>query len=356
MNTTGFGYNITSRWAAEGLAPLPGKFEFEKNDSDFSYTFKKETSDNWGDVGEVSAQRFVKYTNGYKNRVVIDFEKQSVEVTTLSPVAKERHLENSIVAILLAPDSPDKVDVFSSKDIESGGEPFLLNRLVDNEGQKIRWSWRARKYAKHLIKTSSYKSETSYHKGLSVKFYFNGTTDSSINVITNGLYAAEINKAALKYSVQPGLIKAIIQTESSFNPFAVSGVGAYGLMQVMPKTAGADVFKHVYKKNGIPTKKHLFDPEKNIDMGTAYIHVLQNRYLKSITNETSKKYLAISSYNGGVGTALSLFEGGSRKEKFAFINKMDSETIKKRLIENHPFEETRNYLSKVLKAESSSSS
>lgn len=58
-------------------------------------------------------------------------------------------------------------------------------------------------------------------------------------------YASIVRKASRKYDIPEDLIYAIIKTESSFNPYAVSWANAYGLMQVVPKTAGRDVFKLV---------------------------------------------------------------------------------------------------------------
>ncbi len=78
-----------------------------------------------------------------------------------------------------------------------------------------------------------------------------------------------VRKASEKYGVDESLILAIMQTESSFNPYAVSGSDALGLMQVMQHTAGKDVFQ-MRGKWGTPSRSYLFDPENNIDTGTAY--------------------------------------------------------------------------------------
>ncbi|WP_438886886.1 transglycosylase SLT domain-containing protein, partial [Bacillus cereus group sp. Bce002] len=49
----------------------------------------------------------------------------------------------------------------------------------------------------------------------------------------------------------------MIKTESSFKPYALSWANAYGLMQVVPKTAGRDVFNLVKNKPGEPTPEYL---------------------------------------------------------------------------------------------------
>ncbi len=75
-------------------------------------------------------------------------------------------------------------------------------------------------------------------------------------------------KAARKYGVEESLIPAIMQTESSFNPYAVSRSDALGLMQVVQHSAGKDVFR-AQGKSGTPDRSYLFDPQSNIDTGTA---------------------------------------------------------------------------------------
>ena len=58
-----------------------------------------------------------------------------------------------------------------------------------------------------------------------------------------------VKKYARKFGVSENLVYAIIQTESNFNQFAVSSAGAFGLMQIVPTSAGRDAYKEVKGKN-----------------------------------------------------------------------------------------------------------
>jgi soluble lytic murein transglycosylase-like protein len=91
-----------------------------------------------------------------------------------------------------------------------------------------------------------------------------------------------VQKAGEKFGVETSLIRAVIQTESSGNPLAVSSAGARGLMQLMPKTAA---------ELGV---QDSFDPAENVMGGTRYLRRLLDRY-------QGDRKLALAAYNWGMG-------------------------------------------------------
>ena len=119
-------------------------------------------------------------------------------------------------------------------------------------------------------------------------------------------YSDIVYPVAMKYNVDWRLVAAVIQAESSFNPEAVSPVGARGLMQLMPATA-ADY--------GV-TLKNIHDPGANVEAGVQHLKMLSRLYDGDIP-------LIAAAYNAGQGTVA----------KFDGIP---------------PFEETRTYVERVV--------
>nr|WP_321461169.1 transglycosylase SLT domain-containing protein [uncultured Vibrio sp.] len=160
-------------------------------------------------------------------------------------------------------------------------------------------------------------------------------------------YLPAIKKEAGKRQLSPALVLAIMHEESHFNPKAKSHVPAYGLMQIVPTTAGHDVNKLYRGKDRPMRESDLYDPAVNIETGSAYLKILQSRYLKGIKDPQSATYSIIAAYNTGSGNVAKAF--GERRVSRAIkkINSMSSDEVYQRLIKNLPYEETRNYLKKV---------
>lgn len=159
-------------------------------------------------------------------------------------------------------------------------------------------------------------------------------------------YRDTVEKCAERYGLDPGLVYAIIYTESSFNPTLISSRSAHGLMQVVPATAGGEVHAW-FGRSGIPDAEVLLHPETNIRYGTAYFHLLLTRHLKGVVNPLSREYCAIASYNSGSWGMLKAF-GKTEAEALAAINAMTPEEVRAHLLKKSPSRETRSFVRKVL--------
>ncbi|MBB3046625.1 membrane-bound lytic murein transglycosylase C [Litorivivens lipolytica] len=163
-------------------------------------------------------------------------------------------------------------------------------------------------------------------------------------------YADRIVAESQRRDLETSLVLAVIQTESAFNPMARSGVPAYGLMQIVPKTAGLDATEYVYGKQTLLAPSALYNPDQNIELGAAYLWILNNRYLKKIEDPLSRYYCVIAAYNTGAGNVAKAFTGKRNVNQAAkIINKMSPEQVYNHLIKNLPYEETQNYLKKVVR-------
>lgn len=89
-----------------------------------------------------------------------------------------------------------------------------------------------------------------------------------------------IQKYALRYGVDPSLVRAVMRHESGFNPNAVSPKGAQGLMQLMPGTAA------------LMGVNNPFDPEQNIAGGVGYLRHCLDTFGHNVP-------LAVAAYNAG---------------------------------------------------------
>lgn len=104
----------------------------------------------------------------------------------------------------------------------------------------------------------------------------------------SGLIARHIVELSASERVDPLYVAAVIAIESRFSTSARSGVGATGLMQLMPMTAGDVAERNNFKHHA----RHLTDPRMNIQLGIRYLKELEQKY-------RGNRYLALAAYNWG---------------------------------------------------------
>ncbi len=114
-----------------------------------------------------------------------------------------------------------------------------------------------------------------------------------------------IESVATEHGVDPLLVKAVIKTESNFDPEAVSAKGALGLMQLMPATA-----RELRVANPL-------DPLENVTGGTRYLRTL------------------LDSYDGNVALSLAAYNAGPGRVKDAIPNIPETRTYVARVLRHY---------------------
>ncbi|MEA3405468.1 MAG: murein transglycosylase domain-containing protein [Pseudomonadota bacterium] len=260
-------------------------------------------------------------------------------------IANKSQIKQALARLLLSPD-PFNEALLSSQSLSFKKNPYFFKKVIDRNGQPIRYPASAFSYIDSLLKSDAYQ-EIEDSDGQFVVVHIPLVSPNYPKPIER--YKEWVDSYSEEFSVSPALVFAIMETESAFNPEAVSRSKAMGLMQLKASAAGKDVFQYVDFKQGQPSHKQLFDEQENIRMGTAYLGLLNHDYFSKVRNDRNKEMLAIASYNGGLSTVLKLF-GDSNHKALEQINRLHPRQVYRKLRFEHQSKETREYLDKVLKA------
>jgi len=296
-----------------------------------------------------SQKEYVKYTQQYKSRAIVNFEKGLIIIETLDEKDPTASLRKAIVSTLLTPYDPSGVDLYSDKEVKFTGKPYLYSEVKDQDGKNIRWKWRAERFANYLVLHNLKTRPSAMKEGPETVYYVHITMVKSHLGVRAEKYRTQVKSQAKRFAVNSNLVYAIMETESSFNPYAVSPAPAFGLMQIVPTSAGRDAWRFLKNEDGIPSRRYLFNAENNIEMGTAYLHLLDARYLDAIKNATSREYCVIAAYNTGSGNVLKTFSR-DRKKAVDIINRMSPDKVYEKLRASLSSHEARRYVMKVTEA------
>lgn len=332
--------------------------------------------EHWSSPETSSQTRWVAYSADYTAKKAVDFERNQVEISIdgiqaggrldFAAMAKkvQTELEDTLGTSLQHANDRDPVQValnqaYSSRgardaDAETGVELVLKElftslRPTDSD---------VRAKAAALMRNASIR-----YQALSASMAVPVSTGKKLTYVIplpdNRIrkkvleYKPVVSRNAQRFALSDDIIMAIIHTESHFNPMARSHIPAFGLMQIVPSTAGRDASLKLYQEERLLTPQALFNPRQNIEVGAAYLSVLYYEYLKDIKNPDSRLYFTIAAYNAGPSSAARAFvDKPSFQDAVDTINSLSPEQVLERLIKNSPREETRLYVEKVLKRRS----
>lgn len=324
----------------------------------------------WPDAEVSSKTRLVLYSDNYQAKHAIDFKANEIQITMPSIKngkdydyrAMQRNLKNTIKNVLSTDlQTAIQQDPINTKmeslagiryaqDLGKLGRDLILSELFRDERPTIK---AIERMAKKLTKSAyiRYPAVAS----LKLSYAFNDRTTYIVPLPERRIrmkarrYKPFIYEYAKFYQLPPSIVFAIIHAESAFNPLARSQIPAFGLMQIVPHSAGKDATNMLFNKQKVLSPSYLYNPKKNVQVGAAYLHILYYRYLKDIKNSKSRLYCSIAAYNAGLSSVMRTLTGqGSINKASSSINRMDPNDVLRKLVRQMPSAETREYVNKVL--------
>lgn len=343
----------------KGLSDLLAEYEkYVKDEQEAYAAFKKQVEKEWGKGNAVESTNkdWVEYSDDHKSRTVVDFEKGEAKIEIIvggnevqDTGELKRKLEEEVTRLMENRGTSKDYDTEYEKRRQLSEEPVLAGQVETPEGGKI-----SKENLPEAVKEIVEKGEPKIEK---VK----GEDGEEREVVVFSLplapdhiqvrakrYETEVENFCRKYSFDPALVYAVIHTESYFNPKAKSYVPAYGLMQIVPHYAGKDAYRYVYGKDKRPTANYLYEPHNNVELGTAYLHLLYTRSFQQIKDSKSRMLCVIAAYNTGAGNVSRAFTGNTRlSNAISKINSYSYEDLYAYLSKRLPAQETRDYIRKV---------
>ena len=377
--------------------------QFEERYKAYRDAFRKRLASYRGEVEEVwgyaqlsTPSSLVVYSNDLQLKLVADFEAQTLEVayqkvegnheaqissfvakTLLTPlselyigVEEKTKIDNRTLAIALGLDEK-RVEQIASTILEKGlaidADTPLKQTIADLQKAESKLETfreslpEQRQSEERQYQRSLTRVRQSYQAQLARRQADPRAKNTQVKrmPVSRGRWERALTYADLvkSYSKDSGipqyLIYAVMETESSFNPKAMSPIPAFGLMQIVPESAGADVSRKLKLEKPLPTPDELFQAQTNILFGSTYLKMLYVDYFSGITDARSRTLCVIAAYNTGMGNVARTFNLNGEKTlgpAIDIINGMASDSVEATLLDGLPFDETKKYLQKVTSA------
>ena len=336
--------------------------------------YKKELSKYWQNPELTTKKTFVEYSKDKKVRKKVDFEKNYIQIDVIGKNEKEAKQKIATSLAKLSIETTNRA--FNNnpvlkkveKKFEKVGvsakpknKPIIADLIYKKPPTKkdvINFAVKSVKKAKIEVK----KSKLPDMKVYSVKI----PLPPKSYLIKARDYKSDVLKRSNQFKLVPEFIYAIIHTESSFNPMARSYVPAFGLMQIVPQTAGRDAYKMLYGKPKLLTPGYLYNSSNNILIGSAYLKKIYYGYFKGVKDPLSRLYLTIPAYNTGAGNVACAFNSSRKdfrgrticsrsrgdysiRKALPKINSMTPSQVYNQLMSNLRYEEPKKYLKRVRK-------
>lgn len=331
--------------------------DYVKAEKEAYEKFVKEMSAMWGgsNVAESTEKDWVEYSDDGKSRSVVDFEQGEATIEIIITPEEEKSeekieekVEEKIKELIVNKGTTKDYDSEKEKAMPLQETPVLENQIQTPSGELVTEE-NVEESVKEIVQEVVIEKKE-----------ITGDDGETRQVVTVKLdlvpdhiktraeaYKNEVETYCRKYEVNPAMVYAVMQTESSFNPKAKSYVPAYGLMQIVPTSAGKDCAASLNKSFSQPTANYLYEPENNIEMGVHYLYLLNKRYYTKVTDPDSRDLCVIASYNTGAGNVARALRGDTKISKaIPQINEMSYEELFK-YFENKLLPETQNYIRKV---------
>ncbi len=278
---------IQKSWETASKELDDSRFAAEKRIDEKFKNLEKRLNQLWDKVDKAGVKVFVDYDEDAKGRKKIEFEKGLVQIEVIEDKSRENFSKEDLLKRI----NQELGEVAKSKD--GNGVAFLKGQF---EKEKT-------------LEAVAHPTRTEYTPADGVpKVKYTVSVPLKENHLSERgkQYYPLAKKFGDLYGLPTDLILAVMECESSFNPYADNGL-AYGLMQLVPKYGAYDAALTAFgEKQLIPPFK-LKNPEVNAHLGCAllYQYLFWDAYLAKYQKTPYKHQLmGIAAYNAGIGNVL----------------------------------------------------